>query len=184
VEARRVIWRSKAFIVVKGELYKQSISGVLQMCITPEEGRIILKDIHEGICGHHASSRAIVDKAFWAGIYWLPAIEDTKEIVRTWEACHRFASKPHSPVAKLMPIPFPWPFAQWGLDMVGKLHKSWPGGYIYLLVAVDRFTKWIEAKPFTSVDATTTVNFMEGIVFRFGVPRSIVTENGSNFSSR
>jgi hypothetical protein len=56
VEARRVIRRSKAFTVVKGELYKRSISGVLQRCITPEEGRVILKDIHEGICGHHASS--------------------------------------------------------------------------------------------------------------------------------
>jgi ribonuclease HI len=63
VEARRVIRRSKAFTVVKGELYKRSISGVLQRCVTPEEGRIILKDVHEGICGHHASSRAIAAKA-------------------------------------------------------------------------------------------------------------------------
>jgi hypothetical protein len=63
VEARRVIRRCKAFIVVKGELYKRRISGVLQRCVTPEEGRIILKDIHEGICGHHASSRAIAAKA-------------------------------------------------------------------------------------------------------------------------
>ncbi|XP_071678375.1 uncharacterized protein [Lolium perenne] len=56
VEARRVIQRSKAFIVLKGELYKRSISGVLQRCITSEEGRVILKDIHEGVCGHHTSS--------------------------------------------------------------------------------------------------------------------------------
>ena len=69
VEARRVIRRSKAFTVVKGELYKRSISGVLQRCITPEEGRLILKDIHEGICGHHASSRAIAAKAFRASFY-------------------------------------------------------------------------------------------------------------------
>jgi hypothetical protein len=81
VEARRVIRRSKAFTVVKGELYKRSISGVLQRCVTPEEGRIILKDVHEGICGHHASSRAIVAKVFRAGFYWLIAIEDAKEIV-------------------------------------------------------------------------------------------------------
>lgn len=64
VEAQRVIRRSKAFTVVKGELYKCSISGVLQRCVTPEEGWLILKDIHEGICGHHASSRAIAAKAF------------------------------------------------------------------------------------------------------------------------
>jgi hypothetical protein len=42
VEARRIIWRSKAFVVVKGELYKKSISGVLQRCVTPQEGQAIL----------------------------------------------------------------------------------------------------------------------------------------------
>ena len=60
-----------------------------------------------------------------------------KNIVHTCDTCQRFASKPHAPAAKLTPIPLAWPFAQWGLDMVGKLHKSWPGGHVYLLVAVD-----------------------------------------------
>ncbi|KAK1607819.1 hypothetical protein QYE76_031492 [Lolium multiflorum] len=184
VEARRVIRRSKAFTVVKGELYKRSISGVLQRCVTPEEGRIILKDVHEGICGHHASSRAIAAKVFRAGFYWLTAIEDAKEIVRTCDACQRFAARPHSPAAELMPIPLSWPFAQWGLDMVGKLHKASPGGYEYLLVAVDKFTKWIEAKPINSPDAASAIKFVKSIVFRFGVPHSIVTDNGSNFTSK
>ena len=184
VEARRVIRRSKAFVIVKGELYKRSISGILQRCITPEEGQIILKDIHGGVCGHHASSRAIAAKAFRAGFYWLTAVEDAKNIVRTCEACQMFAPKPHSPAAELTPIPLSWPFAQWGLDMVGKLHKSWPGGHVYLLVAVDKFTKWIEAKPVTSQDSTSAVNFIKSIVFRFGVPHSIVTDNGTNFTSR
>jgi transposase InsO family protein len=68
--------------------------------------------------------------------------------------------------------------------MVGKLHKFWPGGHIYLLVAVDWFTKWIEAKPITTTDATAAVNFIKGILLMFGVPNSIVTDNGSNFTSR
>ena len=66
VEARRVARRSKAFAVIKGELYKISIPGVLQQCVTPDEGKIILKDIHEGICDYHASSHAIAAKAFRA----------------------------------------------------------------------------------------------------------------------
>jgi hypothetical protein len=160
VEARRVIRRSKAFTMVNGELYKHRISGVLRRCVTPEEGWLILKDIHERICGHHASSWAIAAEAFRAGFYWLSAIEDVKNIVRTCETCQRFASKPHPPAAELMTISLVWPFSQWGLDMVGKLHKSWPGGHIYLLVAVDRFTKWAEAKPVTTADSTTTVNFI------------------------
>jgi hypothetical protein len=82
VEAKRIIRRSKAFVVLHGKLYKKSISGVLQQCVTPQEGQEILKDIHAGVCGHHASSRAIAAKAFRAGFYWLTAIEDAKDIVR------------------------------------------------------------------------------------------------------
>jgi transposase InsO family protein len=68
--------------------------------------------------------------------------------------------------------------------MVGKLHKSWPGGHVYLLVAVDKFTKWIEATLVTTQDSTTTINFIKSIVFRFGVPHSIITDNGTNFTSK
>jgi hypothetical protein len=69
VEAKRIIRRSKAFVVVQGKLYKKSITGILQRCVTPQEGQEILKDIHAGVCGHHASSRAIAAKAFRARFY-------------------------------------------------------------------------------------------------------------------
>jgi hypothetical protein len=119
-------------VVVKGELYKKnSISGVLQRCVTPQEGQDILKDIHAGICGQHASSRAITAKAFRAWFYSLTAVEDAKDIVHHCEACQRFASRLHAPATKIHPIPVSCPFAQWGLDMVGKLHKSWPGACLH-----------------------------------------------------
>jgi hypothetical protein len=124
IEAWRIACRSKDFIVVNGEVYKRSISGVLRRCVTPDEGNAILKDVHQGICGHHASSRAITAKVFKARFYWLTTVHDAKDIVRTCDACERFVTKPHAPAAELAPIPLAWPFAQWGLDMVGKLHKS------------------------------------------------------------
>jgi hypothetical protein len=66
VEARRIVRRSKAFVVLQGRLYKKIITGVLQRYVTPQDGQIILKDIQAGVCGHHASSRAIAAKAFRA----------------------------------------------------------------------------------------------------------------------
>jgi transposase InsO family protein len=87
-------------------------------------------------------------------------------------------------VAELQPIPLSWPFAQWGLNMVGKLHKSWPGGHVYMLVAVDKFTKWVEAAPVTTQDSTAAINFIKSIVFHFGVPYIIITDNGTNFTSK
>jgi hypothetical protein len=68
--------------------------------------------------------------------------------------------------------------------MVGKLQKSWPGGHVYMLVAVDKFTKWIEAAPVITQDSTTTINFIMSIVFRFGVPHNIIMDNDTNFTSK
>jgi hypothetical protein len=134
-EARRIMQCSKAFVMVKGELYKKSIYGVLQRCVTPQERQAILHDIRVGVYGHHANSRAIAAKAFRAGFYWLTTVKDTKDIVWRCKACQRFASRPHALIAELQPIPLSWLFTQWGLDMVGKLHKSWLGWHVYMLVA-------------------------------------------------
>jgi transposase InsO family protein len=68
--------------------------------------------------------------------------------------------------------------------MVGKLHKSWPGGHVYMLAAVDKFTKWVEAVPVTTQDSTAAISFIKSIVFHFGVPYSIIIDNGTNFTSK
>jgi hypothetical protein len=51
-----------------------------------------------------------------------------------------------------------------------------------MLVAVDKFTKWVEAAPVTTQDSTAAINFIKSIVFCFGVPHSIITDNGTNFT--
>jgi transposase InsO family protein len=53
-----------------------------------------------------------------------------------------------------------------------------------MLVAVDKFTKWVEAAPVTTQDSTAAINFIKSIVFRFGVPYSIIMDNGTNFTSK
>jgi hypothetical protein len=68
--------------------------------------------------------------------------------------------------------------------MVRKLHKSWPGGHVYMLVAIDKFTKWVEAAPVTTQDSKAAINFIKSIVFRFRVPHSIIIDNGTNFTSK
>jgi hypothetical protein len=87
IDHRQIMQRSKAFTIIQGELYKRSTTGVLQRCIAPEDRIALLRDIHEGTCGHHASSKTLVAKAFWSGFYWLSALHDVKNIVQQWEAC-------------------------------------------------------------------------------------------------
>jgi hypothetical protein len=81
IHRRQIMRHSKAFMIINGELYKRSTTGVLQRCIAPEDGIALLRDIHEGTCGHHASSRTLITKAFRSGFYWLSALHDAKNIV-------------------------------------------------------------------------------------------------------
>ena len=87
------------------------------------------------------------------------------------------------PAQALQTIPITWPFAVWGLDLVGPMRKA-PGGYTHLLVAVDKFTKWIEARPIAKIRSEEAVEFFLDIIHRFGVPNSIITDNGTQFTGK
>ena len=71
-DTRHIARRSKAFIVINGELYEHNITGVLQRCVSLADGKAVLLDIHEGTCGHHAGSRTLVAKALRAGFFTSP----------------------------------------------------------------------------------------------------------------
>jgi hypothetical protein len=61
------------------------------------------------------------------------------------------------------------------------LFKKAPGGLTHRLVAVNKFTKWIEARPLAKIGSTQAVNFVQDIIFHFGVPNSIITDNDNQF---
>jgi transposase InsO family protein len=69
------------------------------------------------------------------------------------------------------------------MDVVGPLRNA-PRGYTHLLVAIDKFSKWVEVRPITNLKAEQAVTFFTDIVYRFGVPNSIITDNGSQFTGR
>ena len=86
------------------------------------------------------------------------------------------------PPTALQTIPITWPFVVWGLDMVGPL-KGGSHKKKYLLVMVDKFTKWIEAKPVKTAESGPVIDFTSEVVHQYGVPHSIITDNGSNFTA-
>jgi transposase InsO family protein len=182
-KARCIARMAKSFALVDGELYKRAASGVLQRCVPIPQGRELLRDVHADVCGHHAVPRTLVGNAFCQGFYWPTAVADASEIVRTCEGCQFYARKTNLPVHALQTIPVTWPFAVWGLDIAGPLQKAIEG-YTHLLVAVDKFSKWVKVRPITNLGAEQAVTFFTNIIYRFGVPNSIITDNGSQFTGR
>jgi hypothetical protein len=110
-EARRLQHCAQAYTIINSELYKCSMSGIFQKCIEPEEGKELLKEIHQGEGGHHASSRALVAKAFHRGFYWPTALRDADQLVKHCNGCQRFSKHRHTPAAALKTIPLTWSFA-------------------------------------------------------------------------
>jgi hypothetical protein len=151
-------------------------------CVPREEGKDILEEIHKGICGNHASSRTLVSKAFRRAFYWPTALGNAGKLVQRCQGCQYFAKQQHVPAYKLVTIPPTWPFACWGLDMIGPLPIV-PGGFNRVLVAIDKFTKWIKVKPVTCPKADRVLDFLDELVHRYGLPHRIITNLGSNFNN-
>jgi ribonuclease HI/transposase InsO family protein len=183
VEARRLARRAKSFVLLgdEKELYHHSPSGILQRCILVAEGQELLQEIHSGACSHHAAPRALVGNAFQQGFYWPIAVADATRIVRSCQGCQFYARQTHLPAQALQTISITWSFVVWGLDLVGPLQKA-PGGFSHLLVAIDKFSKWIEVRPLTSIRSEQAVAFFTNIIHRFGVPNSIINDNGTQFT--
>jgi hypothetical protein len=83
----------------------------------------------------------------------------------------------------LQTIPITWPFAVWNLDMVGPLRQA-PEGFTHLLMAVDKFSKWIEARPIVNVHSEDAVSFFTDIIYRFVIPNTIITDNDTQFMGK
>jgi hypothetical protein len=176
VSAERIVRLAKRYTMVEGGLYRRGANGILMRCITQEEGHELLTEIHGGECGSHSSSRTLVGKAFWHGFYWPTALQDAAELVKSCEACQFHAKQIHTPAQALQMIPPSWPFVVWGMDILGPFPRT-VDRYRYLFVAIDKFTKWPEATPVVSITQGAAV-------CRFGVPSHIITDNGTQFTSR
>ena len=96
-EARRLACRAKSFVLVEGKLYKQSHTGILQLCIPIEQGKFLLSNIHGEICGHHAVPRTLDGNTFRQGFYWPTSVANAEQVVRTYEGCQYYARQTHLP---------------------------------------------------------------------------------------
>jgi hypothetical protein len=173
---------AKRYTLIEGDLYQHDANGVLMRCITREEGCELLVEVHGGECGNHASSCTLVSKAFRYGFYRPTALQDVVELVKTCKACQFHAKQIHMLAQTLQMIPPSWPFAVWGLDIMGPFPRA-VGGYRFLYVFIDKFTNWLEATPVVKINKQSIVKFIKSIICRFGVPNRIITDNGSQFTS-
>ncbi|XP_059302205.1 uncharacterized protein LOC132054169 [Lycium ferocissimum] len=118
---------------------------------------------------------------------------DAEEATKLLKEVHPGACGPHMNgfvLAKkilgqeLHAISSPWPFVAWGMDVIGPIEPPASNGHRFILVAIDYFTKWMEATSHKSVTKKVVADFVRNnLICHFGVPESIITDNGANLNS-
>ena len=110
--------------------------------------------------------------------------KEALKYVKKCDQCQKFAPNIHQPGGVLNPLSSPWPFAQWGLDIVSPFPKT-ARNKRYLLVDTDYFTKWVEAESLANIrDADAKKFIWRNIVTRFEVPQTLISDNGLQFDSK
>ncbi|GJZ64140.1 reverse transcriptase domain-containing protein [Tanacetum coccineum] len=104
-----------------------------------------------------------------------------RKAARECNDCQIHRPVPRNPQQNLTPITSPWPFYKWGIDIAGPFPEG-PGKVKFLIVAIDYFTKWIEAKAVATITGNQVKKFVwDNIVCRFGLPGEIISDNGKQF---
>ncbi|KAA0055891.1 uncharacterized protein E6C27_scaffold438G00090 [Cucumis melo var. makuwa] len=176
--------RAARFIYYKDTLYRRSYEGLLLRCLGKEESIKALEEAHSGICGVHQSGPKLQYQLKRMGYYWPTMIHDSMHFAKYCEACQFHANFIHQPPEPLHPTIASWPFEAWGLDLVGPITPKSSAGHSYILAGTDYFSKWAEVVPLREAKKENIVNFVQThIIYRYGIPHRIVTDNGRQFAN-
>ncbi|KAK9042736.1 hypothetical protein V6N11_017799 [Hibiscus sabdariffa] len=148
---------AKIFYWNEPYLFKQCADQVLRRCVPEEEQKDILYHCHAAACGGHFGGNRTAAKILQSGFYWPTLFKDA----------HAFAKA----------------FDVWGIDFMGPFPSS--HGDLYILLAVDYVSKWVEAIATPKNDAKTVMKFLHKNIFtRFGVPKALISDEGSHFDNK
>jgi hypothetical protein len=107
-------------------------------------------------------------------------MDDAMEVVTKCKDCKFFQKQTMKHANPLWPIDLSWTFKIWGIDNVGILPRAL-GGIRYLFIRIYMFTKWIEAMLVVNIMQEAAIKFLQSIIYRFGMPRKVLTDNGTQF---
>nr|GFA88749.1 reverse transcriptase domain-containing protein [Tanacetum cinerariifolium] len=126
--------------------------------------------------------RSVVAKAIRLGYFWPTMHKDAQDMIRKCSDCQIHRPVTRHPQQPLTPVTAPWPFYKWGIDIAGPFPEG-SGKVKFLIVAMDYFMKWIEAKAVATITGGQVKKFVwDNIVCRFGIPGEIISENGKQFA--
>ena len=171
---------STQYICKDNLLYKNTREGIKRV-ILKDQIEPILYHLHKDMTGAHLGVDAVIGK-IKERYYWPQMGEDVKNYIKTCDTCQRRG--PQQRREELIPIKIQGLFYKIGIDIKGPLPIT-SSGNRYIVVAMDYFSKWPEARAIPNMKAETVAKFIyEDIICRHGVPQEILSDRGTSFINK
>ncbi|XP_042394223.1 uncharacterized protein LOC121985044 [Zingiber officinale] len=174
---------SKFYVWDDPYLWKFCSDQIIRRCIPDSEFQSVLTFCHSFECGGHFGPQRTARKVLECGLYWPTLFRDAYAFYRSCDRCQRTGNIGLRNEMPQQFILFCEIFDVWGIDFMGPFPASF--GFVYILLAVDYVSKWVEAIPTRTDDSSVVVSFVRSHIFcRFGIPRAIISDQGSHFCNR
>ena len=182
-QKRKLRTDSRYYIWDEPLLFKRGADMIIRRCVPESEQGKILDECHASPYGGHFSRERTTHKILQSGFYWPTLFRDCAKWVKLCDRCQKIGNISSINEMPLKGIIVVQIFDVWGIDFMGPFPQSF--GNLYILLAVDYVSKWVEAVACPRNDTNTVVSFLQkNILSRFGTPRTIISDGGSHFANK
>lgn len=178
-------WTSRGYLLSNGVLYRytQEDDNEEAQLVVPSQNRVtLLREYHDAsTAGHYGVERThnkIAQQFYWPRMY-----RDIQAYVKNCTACQRYKASNQKPAGLIQTPPMRRRFETVSIDLFGPLPPG-PDKQTWVLIVEDVTSRWVELFALKHATATACATTLVNEVFlRYGLPRSIITDNGTQFIS-
>ncbi|RVW78332.1 Transposon Tf2-2 polyprotein [Vitis vinifera] len=173
------------FVICGDTLYRRSADGMLLLCLDRASVDRVMREVHAGVCGPHMGGHMLARKIMRTCYFWLTMKTDCCQFVQKCPECQIHGDLIHAPPSELHALTSPWPFSVWGIDIIGKVSPKSSSGHEFILVAIDYFTKWVEAASYARLTSARVASFIRShIICHHGVPHELISDREAYFRAK
>ncbi|XP_024043037.1 uncharacterized protein LOC112099800 [Citrus clementina] len=159
LRSQKIRAQASRYTMIDGVLYRRGYTLLFLRCLDEDNADYVLREVHDRVCGNHSGARSLAYKALRHGYIWPTMHQNAQEKTRSCMSCQSFANFSTQPPEKLTSMASPWPFAQWGIDLIGLLPKG-RGAATHALVVIDYFMKCIEVEALSRITEKKATDFV------------------------
>ncbi|GKU89762.1 hypothetical protein SLEP1_g3857 [Rubroshorea leprosula] len=159
--SRRTRMQALNYVLLGDVLYRKGQDELLLRCLGLDKSCHVMSDVHNGICGAHQAwikMRWLIQRH---DFFWPSILKDCINYAKGCRACQLHSPLQRALASELHPIVKPWPFCGWAIDLIGKFSPPSSKGHSFIIVAIDYFTKWVEARLMKKVEQADVIKFIK-----------------------